>query len=83
MPLPFWFQSVELRSEFSPSDAEKEGWFGSLRRRASIKGRGSIRRKRTDSMRRTKKEKDTPTLTRKRSFGAKDSIKVSKKDKRE
>ena len=49
MPLPFWFQSVELRSEFSPSDAEKEGWFGSLRRRASIKGRGSIRRKRTDS----------------------------------
>ena len=83
MPLPLWFQSVELRSEFNLSDAEKEGWFGSLRRRASIRGRGSIRRKRTDSMRRTKREKDGSTLTRKNSFGAKDSIRVSKKEKRE
>ena len=81
MPLPLWFQTVELRSEFSPSDSEKEGWFGSLRRRASIKGRSSFRRGRAGSMRRTKREqeKEKVDLNRKESFGAKDS----KKEKRE
>lgn len=85
MPLPLWFQAFELRSQFSPSDADKEGWFGSLRRRASLKGRDSLRRGRAGSLRRAKKEKDPAGLKRKDSFGskAKDAVKLSKKEKRE
>ena len=85
MPVPLWFQTVELRSQFTPSDSEKESWFGSLKRRASIKGRKSIRRDRAGSMRRTKKERETEKvdLKRKDSFGAKDSVKLATKEKRE
>ena len=86
MPLPLWFQRVELRSQFSPSDGDREeGWFGSLRRRASLKGRNSLRRGRTGSMRRKKKEKEREPLKRKESFGARtrDTTKLSNKEKRE
>ena len=81
MPLPLWFQTVELRSEFSPGDAaEKEGWFGSLKRRASLKRGNSLKRGRTGSIRRAKKEKDTTVLRKKDSFRAGGA---AKKEKRE
>ena len=86
MPLPLWFQRVELRSQFSPSDGEREGegWFGTLKRRASLKGRNSLRRGRAGSMRRAKKEKEpSVALKRKDSFGAKDTAKIAKKEKTE
>ncbi len=84
MPLPVWFQRVELRSQFSPGGVEREeGWFGSLRRRASLKGRNSLRRGKAGSIRRKQRERES--LKSNESFGtpAKDAPKLSNKEKRE
>jgi hypothetical protein len=86
MPLPVWFQRVELRSQFSPGGVEREeGWFGSLRRRASLKGRNSLRRGKAGSIRRNRKEREHESLKSIESFGtpAKDAPKLSNKEKRE
>lgn len=87
MPVPLWFQRVELRSQFSPGgmDREEEGWFGSLRRRASLKGRNSLRRGKAGSIRRNRKEKEHEPPKSKEPSGAraKDATKLSNKEKRE
>ena len=87
MPLPLWFQRVELRSQFSPGgvDREEEGWFGSLRRRASLKGRNSLRRGKAGSIRRNRKQREQESLKSSESFGtpAKDASNLSSKEKRE
>ena len=87
MPLPLWFQRVELRSQFSPGglDREEEGWFGSLRRRASLKGRNSLRRGKNGSIRRNRKQKEHEPIRSKELFGtpAKDASKLTDKKKRE
>lgn len=89
MPLPLWFQRVELRSQFSPGGldqaAAEEGWFGSLRRRASLKGRNSLRRGKAGSIRRNRKQKEHEPLKSRESFGthAKDAPKLTNKEKRE
>ena len=87
IPLPLWFQRVELRSQFSPGgvDREEEGWFGSLRRKASLKGRNSLRRGKAGSIRRNRKRREQESLKSSDSFGtpAKDAPNLSNKEKRE
>ena len=89
IPLPMWFKRVELRSQFSPSGIEREeeeGWFGSLRRRASFKGRNSLRKGKAGSIRRNRKEKEHELPKSKELVGAhakEAATKHSNKEKRE